>query len=71
MTIIDRSYAELREEIEEWRAIGATHITVNTMPERWVEEEKRWNKADIGGLVDPRAHIDAIRRFRDALPDYF
>lgn len=71
MTIIDRSYAELREEMEAWRAIGATHITVNTMPERWVEEEKRWNKADIGALSDPAAHTDAIRRFRDALPDYF
>ncbi len=71
MTIIDRTYAELREEMEEWRAIGATHITINTMPERWVEEEKRWNKADIGGLSEPAAHIDAIKRFRDALPGYF
>lgn len=71
MTIIDRTPAELREEVEAWRAIGATHITVNTMPERWVEEEQRWNKADIGGLADPKAHVEAIRQFRDALPDLF
>lgn len=71
MTIIDRSVAELKEEVEAWRAIGATHITVNTMPERWVEEEKRWNKADIGGLSDPKDHIDAIREFRAALSHLF
>ncbi|TPW32249.1 LLM class F420-dependent oxidoreductase [Martelella alba] len=71
LTIIDRSYAELREEIEEWRAIGATHITVNTMPERWVEEEKRWNKAEMDGLAHPEEHIDAIRRFHAAMKDYF
>ncbi|GAB4066955.1 LLM class F420-dependent oxidoreductase [Ancylobacter sonchi] len=71
MTIIDRTPAELAEEVEAWRAIGATHITVNTMPERWVEEEKRWNKAAIGGLHDPQAHIEAIREFRAALPHLF
>lgn len=71
MTIIDRTPAELREEVEEWRAIGATHITVNTMPERWVEEEQRWNKADIGGLSEPEAHVEALRSFRAALPHLF
>jgi len=71
MTIIDRTPAELREELEAWRAIGATHVTLNTMPERWVEEEQRWNKAAIGGLSDPQAHVDAIRSFRAALPEFF
>ncbi|MFK8253446.1 LLM class F420-dependent oxidoreductase [Ancylobacter terrae] len=71
MTIIDRSPAELREEVEAWRAIGATHITVNTMPERWVEEEKRWNKADIGKLENPAAHVEALHAFRHALPELF
>ncbi len=71
MTIIDRTTAELREEVSAWRAIGATHVTVNTLPERWVEEERRWNKAAIGDLADPKAHVDAIRRFRGALPELF
>ena len=71
MTIIDRSPEELRQEIEDWRRIGATHITINTMPERWVEAEKRWNKAPIGGLADPRAHIAAIERFRADFPELF
>lgn len=71
MTIIDRTPEELRTEIEDWRRIGATHITINTMPERWVEEEKRWNKAAIGGLANPQAHIDAVRAFHANFPELF
>jgi probable F420-dependent oxidoreductase len=71
LTIIDRSPEQLRKEIEDWRQIGATHITINTMPERWVEAEKRWNKAPIGGLTDPRAHITAVEKFRADFPELF
>jgi probable F420-dependent oxidoreductase len=71
MTIIDRSPDQLREEVEAWRRLGASHITVNTMPERWVEAEQRWNKASIGQLTNPAAHIEAIRKFRNALPELF
>jgi probable F420-dependent oxidoreductase len=71
LTIIDRTPDQLREEIAAWRKLGASHITVNTMPERWVEAEQRWNKASIGQLANPAAHIDAIRNFREALPELF
>jgi probable F420-dependent oxidoreductase len=39
--------------VEAWRALGATHLSVNTMG---------------AGLGSPRAHIEAIRRFKEALP---
>jgi probable F420-dependent oxidoreductase len=71
MTIIDRTPDELRAEVEAWRQLGASHITVNTMPERWIESEQRWNKASIGQLANPTAHVEAIRKFRDALPELF
>jgi probable F420-dependent oxidoreductase len=71
MTIIDRTPDELRAEFEAWRKLGASHITVNTMPERWVEAEQRWNKASIGQLTNPTAHIEAIRKLRNALPELF
>jgi len=71
MTIIDRTPEQLRAEVEAWRQTGATHITVNTMPERWVEAEQRWNKASIEHLADPTAHVEAIRKFRNALPELF
>ncbi len=35
--------------VEAWKALGATHVTVNTMR---------------AGLVSPQQHIDAIRRFK-------
>jgi probable F420-dependent oxidoreductase len=38
--------------VEEWRALGASHLGVNTMG---------------AGLASPRDHIDAIRRFKEAL----
>jgi alkanesulfonate monooxygenase SsuD/methylene tetrahydromethanopterin reductase-like flavin-dependent oxidoreductase (luciferase family) len=40
------------QEVEGWRQIGATHISVNTMK---------------AGLNSPQEHIDAIRRFREAV----
>jgi probable F420-dependent oxidoreductase len=42
---------EWRNQVEQWRKLGATHLSVDTMR---------------AGLPNPRAHIDAIRRFREA-----
>jgi probable F420-dependent oxidoreductase len=44
--------AEWAEEIERWRATGATHVSVNTMG---------------AGLASPRDHIATIRRFKEAV----
>jgi hypothetical protein len=41
-----------RQQAEAWKALGATHLSVNTM------------RAD---LRTPDAHIAAIRRFREAV----
>ena len=43
---------EWARQVEGWRAIGATHLTVNTMK---------------AGLQSPHEHIDAIRRFKEAV----
>ncbi len=39
------------KQMDTWKEIGASHISFNTMK---------------AGLATPQAHIDAIRRFRDA-----
>jgi probable F420-dependent oxidoreductase len=39
-------------EVEGWRKLGATHLSVNTMK---------------AGLHSPQEHIDAIRRFKEAV----
>lgn len=38
--------------VEAWQALGATHLAINTMG---------------AGLASPRAHIDAIRQFKEAI----
>jgi hypothetical protein len=38
------------KEIAQWKNLGATHLTINTMK---------------AGLTTPTAHIDAIRRFKE------
>jgi len=41
-----------RKAIDDWRALGATHLSVNTMG---------------AGLASPRDHIEALRRFKEAV----
>jgi probable F420-dependent oxidoreductase len=43
---------EWARQVEGWRDIGATHLTVNTMK---------------AGLRSPQEHIDAIRRFKESV----
>jgi probable F420-dependent oxidoreductase len=43
---------EWRQQVEQWRKLGATHLSVDTMR---------------AGLSNPRAHIDAIQRFHGAV----
>jgi hypothetical protein len=51
MTISAESVETWHEQIQAWKEVGSTHLSVNTM-----------NAA----LSNPAAHIDAIRRFREA-----
>jgi probable F420-dependent oxidoreductase len=43
---------EVRRRVEAWRGLGATHVAVDTMR---------------AGFASPKAHIDAIRSFREVL----
>jgi probable F420-dependent oxidoreductase len=44
--------AEWAAEVEKWREVGATHLSVNTMG---------------AGLASPRDHIETIRRFKEVV----
>ena len=44
--------AEWRRRAEAWRALGATHLAVDTMR---------------AGFATPKAHMDAIKSFREVL----
>jgi probable F420-dependent oxidoreductase len=41
-----------RRDLQAWEALGATHLSINTMR---------------AGLADPDAHIEAIRKFKEAV----
>ena len=43
---------EWRRRVEAWRGLGASHLAVDTMR---------------AGFATPKAHIDAIRSFREVL----
>ena len=53
LAIGDRGPEEWAAEAAEWRAMGASHLTVRTMR---------------AGLPGPDAHLDALRRFREVWP---
>jgi alkanesulfonate monooxygenase SsuD/methylene tetrahydromethanopterin reductase-like flavin-dependent oxidoreductase (luciferase family) len=44
--------AQWTTTLQQWRDLGATYVSVNTMG---------------AGLASPRAHIDAIRRFKESV----
>ena len=52
VSIRDRPPDEWVEDVAAWKELGATHISVNTMG---------------AGLSSPDGHIDAIRRFKEAV----
>jgi len=52
ISVAGGSAEKWREAAAQWRALGATHLSVNTMK---------------AGLARPADHIDAIRRFREAV----
>ena len=52
ITIANRSPKDWVREVLAWKTLGATHVAVNTMR---------------AGLSTPSEHIDAIRRFKEAV----
>jgi probable F420-dependent oxidoreductase len=54
VSVADGSPEKWLRAISQWQELGATHVSVNTMK---------------AGFSTPTAHIDAIRRFREATAD--
>ena len=52
VSIANRSPDQWVNDVTAWRDLGATHISVNTMR---------------AGLSSPDGHIEAIRRFKEAI----
>ena len=52
--MVDRAPEDAAQDVELWKGVGVTHVQFTTM---WA------------GLRWPDGHVDAIRRFKEALPD--
>ena len=52
VSIRGSSDSEWRQSVQAWRELGATHMSVNTMN---------------AGIDSPQGHVDAIRRFKEAV----
>jgi probable F420-dependent oxidoreductase len=52
LAIANRSPEEWAKMVSQWKELGATHLSVNTMK---------------AGLITPSGHIDAIRRFKEVV----
>ena len=70
--VVDKTDAQIVDGIEKWRKLGATHISLTTIPEEWVESERRWHRlydADRG-IDGIQPHIDRIEKFAQNFPEY-
>ena len=70
--VVDKSKDQIAHDIEKWRDLGATHISLTTIPEEWVESERRWHRlydADRG-INGIQPHVDIIENFAQNFPEY-
>lgn len=51
-----------RHELEEWRALGASHVTIITLDECYFS-----GQVPLVGVAPLKDHIDAMRRFKEAV----
>ena len=70
VTIINKGWQQVRDEVETWRDMGASHISVTTIAESWVEAEQRWHKFEHPYSKEPPFHLDMLQAFAETFPDY-
>ena len=58
-----------REDALAWRALGATHLSANTMREEWDGAAGMWSKAGGGTLDRVDAHLALLERYLEAVKD--
>ena len=69
VNLLGRSPEQWREDALAWRALGATHLSANTMHEEWDEAAGMWSKAEGRSLDRAGDHLALLERYLDALGD--
>ena len=69
VNVLGRTPEQWREDALAWRALGATHLSANTMQEEWDEVAGMWSKAEGARIERADAHLEVLERYIDVVGD--
>ena len=69
VNVLGRTPEQWREDALAWRALGATHLSANTMQEEWDEVAGMWSKAEGARIERVDAHLEVLERYLEAVGD--
>ena len=69
VNVLGRTPEQWREDALAWRALGATHLSANTMQEEWDEAAGMWSKAEGARIERADAHLEVLERYLEAVGD--
>ncbi len=69
VNVLGRTPEQWREDALAWRALGATHLSANTMQEEWDEDAGMWSKAEGARIEGVDAHLEVLERYLEAVGD--
>ena len=69
VNVLGRTPEQWREDALAWRALGATHLSANTMQEEWDEAAGMWSKAAGERIARVDDHLSLLERYLEAVGD--
>ena len=69
VNVLGRTPEQWREDALAWRALGATHLSANTMQEEWDEAAGMWSKAAGERIERVDEHLALLERYLEAVRD--
>ena len=69
VNVLGRTPEQWREDALAWRALGATHLSANTMQEEWDEAAGMWSKAAGERIERVDDHLALLERYLEAVRD--
>lgn len=67
VNVLSKSRQQWIDEAHAWKALGATHLSANTMREVWSEELMMWSKDRANPLTEVSAHLEALTDYFEAV----
>ena len=67
VNVLGKSSQQWVDEAGEWRALGVTHLSANTMREVWSEELMMWSKDRENPLTQVDEHLEVLIAYHEAV----